>query len=84
MELERLAESIYTVFVENQYKWRIDGLLKLPRIQDIVDTLVIVDEYVKSMPDGSRFEVGRLIFQKIGDKIDVYVLHGTMEIKEEE
>lgn len=84
MELEGLVKSIHRVFADNSYTWRIDGKLKSPSLQDIEDTIRKVVEHLNVYPDGARYEVGRLIFDKLGSKVDVYVLHGTLELSEDE
>jgi hypothetical protein len=84
MEFERLAEEIHEVFAKRSYQWKFDGELKFPVLDDIKATIEKVQEAMIYDPDGSRFEVGRLIFIKTGDNLDVYVLQGTLKYEKDE
>lgn len=84
MEFEGLAKSIHDIFLTKEYKWKIDGELVTPTYEDIFDTIEEVLKAMRFYPDGARFEVGRLIFQKTSDMVDVYVLQGTIQYDSED
>lgn len=84
MELEGLAKNIHDIFLLKQYKWKIDGELVVPTYEDVFDTIEEVLKAMRFNPDGARFEVGRLIFQKTSDMVDIYVLQGTIQYNSED
>ncbi len=84
MEFEGLAKDIHDIFQLKQYRWKIDGELVVPTFEDIFDTIEEVLKVMQFNSDGTRFEVGRLIFQKTGDMVDIYVLQGTIQYNSED
>jgi hypothetical protein len=83
MEPERLAEELLSLFSKKGYQWKVGGELILPEKEDFELTIKSVKDLLGNEPDGTRLEVGRLIFQKTGDKLDVYVLQGTIQYDSE-
>jgi hypothetical protein len=79
VELEGVATEVYKVFQDKKYLWKIDGKRVEPSYEDIFDTMAQVLGDMRFYPDGARFEIGRLIFQKTGDMLDIYVLQGTIQ-----
>lgn len=79
MELDRIAGEVHKIFQDKKYLWKINGERVQPSYEDIFDTIAQVLGDMRFYPDGSRFEVGRLIFQKTGDNLDIYVLQGTVQ-----
>lgn len=78
MESKRLAQDLARLYSRKGYSWRVDGTMIVPKSKDIEDVIKRVEEHMLDLPDGSRFEVGRMIFIKTANKIDVYVLYGTI------
>ena len=73
-----IAEELEAHFVLKDYKWRIDGELQTPSVEDIEKALERVKELIA---EGGSIEVGRLIVQKPlpeVDNYDVYVYVGSL------
>lgn len=69
-----LAQRLASLFEERQYTWKIDGQLSVPSENDIQDVIDEAQNRLKTKPMGTWLEIGRLIFVKSPDNLDVYVL----------
>lgn len=78
MDFKELARELKTVFDDKGYTWNIDGVLTIPSEPDILETMEQMVKHIADEPSGTWLELGRLIYIKTDDKIDVYVLHGTV------
>lgn len=78
MDLKELARELKTVFDEKGYTWKIDGVSTVPSEHDILETMEQMVKHIADEPSGTWLELGRLIYIKTDDKIDVYVLHATI------
>lgn len=79
MEHEQLAGELRSLFAQKGYKWRVDGRLKSVTKADILELTKEVEQRMANEPDGTWYEVGRLIFIKEAGFIDVYAHHGSIE-----
>lgn len=84
MEHEQLAGELRSLFAQKGYKWRVDGRLKSVTKADILELTKEVEQRMTNEPDGTWYEVGRLIFIKEAGLIDVYALQGSIEKKDAE
>jgi hypothetical protein len=78
MDFKELAGELKAVFDAKGYTWNIDGALTIPSELDILDTMTEMARQLESVPSGTWMELGRLIFIKTGEHLDVYVLHATI------
>lgn len=79
MEHEQLAGELRSLFAQKGYKWRVDGRLKSVTKADILEVVKEVEQRLANEPEGTWYEVGRLIFIKEAGLIDVYALHGSLK-----
>lgn len=79
MEHEQVARELKSLFDEKGYKWRFNGVLTSPTEADILEVVREVEQRMTNEPEGTWFEVGRLIFIKEAGVIDVYALQGSLE-----
>lgn len=78
MDFKELSRELKQVFDEKGYTWNIDGVLTVPSESDILETMEKMAEHLADEPDGTWLELGRLIYIKTGEHLDVYVLHATI------
>lgn len=83
MDFKDLARELKAVFDTKGYTWNIDGVLTVPTELDILETMEQMAKHLVDEPDGTWLELGRLIYIKTGNHIDVYVLHGTVNQSKE-
>lgn len=77
-----VADEIHEIFKAKGYRWKIDGELRNPTLQDVKDTLDRMAEVLYDEEDGTQLEVGRLIAKRHRTGMDVYILIGEKDDKD--
>jgi hypothetical protein len=74
MAATELAETIYHLFIERGYRWKIGGIEQVPTPEDIDKTIDRAKKTLYAEPVPSQMELGRLIVRHWSPgKFDVYL-----------
>lgn len=73
-----IAEKLAHYFLVNDFKWKISGNLVTPTVDDIQDVLSAGAERLAEEEGDANLEIGRLVFLKRDNYIDVYVHAGRL------
>lgn len=75
-----LAAKLHQMFVLFGYKWKIDGELATPSVEDLEQTLDRVKQVLYTEQVPSQMEVGRLVVQQHEQgKFSVYLHIGDID-----
>lgn len=74
-----LAEDIQAVFVAKGYLWKMGEDRHIPTVEDIQKVMDHAKTILDAEPDEElQLEVGRLLFKKRDNTIDVFVMYGEI------
>lgn len=77
MKALQAAHMIYNVFKVNGRRWKIDGELREPTVNDIEELVNNIFEDI-GKTDYDSVESGGILIKRDGDNIDVYVHLGEL------
>jgi len=79
MEIEELCGQIYRYFLLRNFKWRKNGELIFPSMEDIEEMIMSCIQAISESKDDISIEVGSLLVKKNEGKIDVYMYVGEID-----
>lgn len=79
MQLDDIYQRVYSTSLENDWKWRIDGIRLRPTYEDVVILVDRMIEQVKKSPTSISIECGGILVKRTDDYTDVYVFAGGIK-----
>lgn len=78
MELQEATQLIHSLLTVNERRWKIDGRLAEPTLDDVERLISLMIEDVRNLNYDS-IESGGILIKRDGHKTDVYVHLGELD-----
>lgn len=76
---EEVYQRVYSAALENDWKWRFNGVRRRPTYEDVVLLVDRMVEQVRKSPNSISIESGGILVKRTDDYTDVYVFAGGVK-----